>query len=345
MCPRGSVSVVAAADETRAGYEDVTGGVHADAVLALEDEGILVGTDCGTGRFCPSEPLPRWVMAVWIARAAGNRRSTSNIGASFTDIDSSMWWAPHVERLSRLGITDGCATGPSRYCPQEAVTRAQMATFLTRAFRLTPSGPVGFADIGANIHQESINALATANITAGCATGPVRYCPQEAVTRAQMATFLARALNLLHVPDNPDWKAIGGPIPAVGLDGVKHIVYGRGGQQVWLVQADGTLFDSYPVSGRSNWPLPGRYKVLSKSRHTRSFTGGITMQFMVRFVQPPGKAATGFHDIPVYADGTPMQTPEELGQFRSAGCVRQRNDKAEQLYAWAPMATPVIVLA
>ena len=58
------------------------------------------------------------------------------------------------------------------------------------------------------------------------------------------------------------------------------------------------------------------------------------MGYMVRFVQPPGKAATGFHDIPLYSDGTPMQTTEELGQYRSAGCVRQRDDKAQQLYEW-----------
>ena len=30
---------------------------------------------------------------------------------------------------------------------------------------------------------------------------------------------------------------------------------------------------------------------------------------------------------------------------RSAGCVRQRNDKAAQLYEWAPIGTPVAVVA
>lgn len=38
-----------------------------------------------------------------------------------------------MERLAVLGVTAGCATGPARYCPDESVTRAQMATFLTRA--------------------------------------------------------------------------------------------------------------------------------------------------------------------------------------------------------------------
>ena len=135
------------------------------------------------------------------------------------------------------------------------------------------------------------------------------------------------------------------PPPEVGLAGTKHFVYGRGDQMVWLVDSDGTLFDSYPVSGRATWPVPGRYQVFSKSPRSRSLSGHVSMEHMVRFVQPAGRAATGFHAIPVTWDGRPIQSEEELGQFRSAGCVRQRADKAEQLYAWAPIGTPVVVLA
>lgn len=135
------------------------------------------------------------------------------------------------------------------------------------------------------------------------------------------------------------------PAPDVGLDGVKHVVYGRGDQMVWLVDSAGAVFDSYPVSGRATWPRPGRYEVFSKSLRTWSVSGHVSMVHMVRFVRPSGGAATGFHSIPVTWDGSPIQSDEELGQFRSAGCVRQRNDKAELLYDWAPLGTPVVVLA
>ena len=135
------------------------------------------------------------------------------------------------------------------------------------------------------------------------------------------------------------------PAPDVGLSGVKHVVYGRGDQMVWLVNADGSLFDSYPVSGRATWPVPGRYKVLSKSLRSQALAGHVWMRHMVRFVQPAGRAATGFHSIPVTWSGRPIQTEDELGQFRSLGCVRQRDDKAEQLYDWAPLGTAVVVLA
>jgi len=75
------------------------------------------------------------------------------------------------------------------------VTRAQMATFLTRAFGLEPAPSFGFVDVEGKTHTPSIDALAGAGVTVGCATGPPRYCPNESVTRAQMATFLVRAID------------------------------------------------------------------------------------------------------------------------------------------------------
>ncbi|MCE2527503.1 MAG: S-layer homology domain-containing protein [Actinomycetia bacterium] len=46
------------------------------------------------------------------------------------------------------------------------------------------------------MHASSIGALYAAGITAGCSREPVRFCPDQPVTRAQMAAFLTRALNL-----------------------------------------------------------------------------------------------------------------------------------------------------
>jgi lipoprotein-anchoring transpeptidase ErfK/SrfK len=53
----------------------------------------------------------------------------------------------------------------------------------------------------------------------------------------------------------------------------------------------------------------------------------------------------GFHGIPLRANGTPIQTDAELGQYRSHGCVRMAQDAAKVLYGWAPIGTPVVVLA
>ena len=169
-------------------------GVHQSAVQALDAAGILRGTGCTADRLCPQEPLPRWVMAVWLVRALDGSDPARSGTSRYADVESWRWWAPHVERLADLGVTAGCRTGPARFCPHRPVTRAEMATFLSRAFRLSPAPPAGFTDTVGSVHESTIDALAGADITAGCARTPARYCPGVAVTRAQMASLLLRAL-------------------------------------------------------------------------------------------------------------------------------------------------------
>ena len=194
------------------GFDDVGGGVHAPAVEALAAEGIFDGTECGDGLFCPRESVLRWVIAVWLVRVLGDEPAQAGI-SRFSDVDAGEWWAPYVETLADLGVTKGCDTEPLRFCPDESVTRAQMASFLVRAFALEAAGSAGFADTAGNTHEEHIDALAAARFTAGCAVGPLRYCPDQAVTRAQMATFLARATGLVAIPDTGSGS---GGAPAVG---------------------------------------------------------------------------------------------------------------------------------
>lgn len=63
-------------------------------------------------------------------------------------------------------------------------------------------GPGGsFVDDNGNVHEEYIEAISEAGITAGC--NPPRndrYCPASIVTRGQMAAFLVRALELPAAP-------------------------------------------------------------------------------------------------------------------------------------------------
>ncbi|MBA3404918.1 MAG: S-layer homology domain-containing protein [Gemmatimonadaceae bacterium] len=109
----------------------------------------------------------------------------------FTDIggskfhDDILWIYDH-------GITVGCRS--DRFCPDGLVTRAQMATFLTRALTLPAASRDYFSDDTGNKHEDRINRLAEAGITVGC--GGTRFCPDGTVTREQMATFLVRAFRL-----------------------------------------------------------------------------------------------------------------------------------------------------
>lgn len=140
------------------------------------------------------------VIALSLVAALTSGRPANAIGVSgaFVDDDGSVH-EPDINAIAAVGITAGC--GPALYCPNLSVTRAEMATFLTRGLELTPvdSGP--FGDISGNIHAGNINAIAAAGITTGCTA--TSYCPNQAVTREEMASFLARALGLPAGSTNP----------------------------------------------------------------------------------------------------------------------------------------------
>jgi hypothetical protein len=91
---------------------------------------------------------------------------------------------------------------PSWYCPNDPVTRGQMAAFLTRAFGFADTDPGDrFVDDDTSIFESEIEAIAGEGVTFGCnPPDNDRFCPDAPVTRAQMAAFLARALGLTPLP-------------------------------------------------------------------------------------------------------------------------------------------------
>jgi hypothetical protein len=132
------------------------------------------------------------------------------------------------------------------------------------------------------------------------------------------------------------------PVPSESGAG-RRIVYGNSAQRVWIVETDGSAMDSYLVSGREGVPAPGTYEVFSKDEIAYAGHDGITMRYMVRFTQG-ANLAIGFHSIPNRANGTPLQSEEQLGEYHSAGCVRQSLGHAAALYEWADIGTTVVVL-
>ena len=55
-------------------------------------------------------------------------------GTIFSDVPIGSFAAAWIEQLARDGVTSGCGDG--NYCPENSVTRAEMAIFLVRAFNL-----------------------------------------------------------------------------------------------------------------------------------------------------------------------------------------------------------------
>lgn len=117
---------------------------------------------------------------------------------TFADVPVAHIFHRYIEGFYNAGITAGCSDSPKMYCPDNSVTRGEMAVFIERAmgnFSPTPSPSGMFTDIsGGDPFKPFIEELYNAGITSGCSTSPLRYCPSLPITRAQMAVFIERAL-------------------------------------------------------------------------------------------------------------------------------------------------------
>jgi len=116
-----------------------------------------------------------------------------------------------IDWLSGMDVTRGCnPPANDLFCPDDPVTRGQMAAFLVRALGLEANTHPGFSDVGSSsTFVTDIGKLATAGITRGCdPPGNDRFCPDDSVTRAQMAAFLVRALGL-QTDSHPGFADVG----------------------------------------------------------------------------------------------------------------------------------------
>jgi hypothetical protein len=156
---------------------------------------------CGTSPliYCSETAVSRGQMAVFLERGMNSSSYTppAATGTVFGDVPTSYWSASWVEKLFADGITGGCGGG--NYCPDLAVSRAQMAVFLLRAKHgssYTPPPATGvFPDVPTSYWAAPwIEQLYAESITGGCGGG--NYCPDQSVTRGQMAVFLVRTFGL-----------------------------------------------------------------------------------------------------------------------------------------------------
>jgi streptogramin lyase len=154
---------------------------------------------CGLGNYCPSSSVTRAQMAVFLLK--GKFGSTHvcppATGAVFNDVGSGDFAAAWIESLAGFKITGGCGGG--NYCPNDSVTRAQMAAFLLKSEHgsaYVPPGCAGiFGDVACpSLFADWIEQLAAEGITGGCGGG--NYCPNDPITRGQMAVFLVKTFGL-----------------------------------------------------------------------------------------------------------------------------------------------------
>lgn len=188
-------------EDSRVGnrFIDDDGNPHEANIEAIAALGLTEGCNPPlNNQFCPDNLVTRAEMAVFLVQAMGEAGNLPAYQGYFSDVPEGAWYTSWIERLSELGVTAGFPDGT--FQPAGTVTRGQMAVFLVTAFdhvaELTdPTGVFSDVDI-TEFYADDAELLRTLGITAGCATDPLRYCPEDPVRRDHMATFLAKALGL-----------------------------------------------------------------------------------------------------------------------------------------------------
>ena len=176
-------------------FRDDDNSVFENSIDWLALSGITRGCNPPVNdQFCPAQSVTRGQMAAFLVRALGLTETLDN---PFVDDDGSIFEAD-IQRLAAAGITRGCnPPANDHFCPDDTVTRGQMAAFIVRALGYTDHGEGDlFVDDDGSVFEADIDRLATAGVTLGCNPPENdRFCPHDEVTRGQMAAFLDRALN------------------------------------------------------------------------------------------------------------------------------------------------------
>lgn len=190
-----ATSATALAFQSYAGsFDDDDGNVHEANIEALKDAEITFG--CDDTAFCPDDSVTRGQMAAFIVRAFDLPSSSTD----YFDDDSDSIFEDNINALRQAEITSGCNPPDNdEYCPDSDVTRGQMAVFITKALDrdTTDEYENHFTDDDDSIFEPRIDELRNAGVTKGCnPPDNDEFCPEDAVTRAQMASFLAKAKGL-----------------------------------------------------------------------------------------------------------------------------------------------------
>jgi len=204
-------------------------------ISAVKDAGITKGCNPPQNdRFCPEDVVTRAQMAAFIIRAIEGEPTSYNANPYFADVPPAHWAFKYVQRVRERGIAQGYP-GTNLYGPEDNVTREQMAKMLIMGLvsqgKITEP-PSDYCSTGAPFDDVSVSnwscryikKLKELGITQGCnPPDNNRYCPQNPVTRAQMATFIYRGFL-----SNSSNSSVGAMMLSSGPFGA--IMVGKGGE-------------------------------------------------------------------------------------------------------------------
>lgn len=198
----------ACGDAQDAGFKDVPdGNPHNPTIDCIKHYGITSGKTADT--YDPGGSLRRDQLATFLAATleAGGETLPEPTQDYFTD-DNGNPHESNINKLAEAGIIDGSA---DKFGVAAIPTRAEMSEHTAAAMsyaEVLPTGSVPdyFSDDSGMAAEDSINRLAHAGVVTGKTTST--FAPNETLRRDQMATFLARSIDLIQ--DNGSLPGDGG---------------------------------------------------------------------------------------------------------------------------------------
>jgi len=233
------------------------------AVDCVKYYGITNGTTTTT--YSPLDPVTRWQMALFLTRMAVPAGIVlgSGLDQGFTDVGGkSAEIQVAINQIKQLGITVGCTS--TTYCPDDNVTREEMALFLTRLLKKAKVGPGGnseyitgtsgfkeiksidtdhnFTDLTGVTLYESLTSIASLwNLGVTESATATLYEPQEAMTRQSMATMMTNAL--AHTNARPSGINLQASTYRVG--GTPTVTFSATHRTATFAPVAGTIIDTF----------------------------------------------------------------------------------------------------
>ncbi len=178
---------------------DEDGSVHQANIEQIAAWEITLGCDANDAtKFCPSAQITRRQMAAFLYRAV-NRLGPipPPEGIEISDVPADAWYRTFADWV----VSTGAFAAPDgQFNPGGVVTRADMAVMMIASFPdiNAVDEPEGLFNDVTDADPEVVRAVEGmyhTGVTKGCSAEPLNYCPDQPVTRAQMASFFVRAVN------------------------------------------------------------------------------------------------------------------------------------------------------
>lgn len=180
-------------------FKDIADSGYRDYIVKAAELGIINGYDDGTFRSAASVTRAQFITMLY--RAVGSPEAAGKL-----DFKDNGDIAKAYEKAVVWGVEQGVIQGynDGNFCPNQKISRAQMATFMYRylknveGYDFGKAEAAGFSDAGeiAAPYVEAVNATVSAGIMNG--TTESTFAPNATANRGMAATVILRMYELLH---------------------------------------------------------------------------------------------------------------------------------------------------